>query len=68
MKKETAIELLGGSVTEAAQAIGVSYHAVYRWPDVLSPRITDRVQAALVRMREAKKRKAKQSPVSTSLA
>jgi transposase len=62
MKKETAIELLGGTVTEAAQAIGISYHAVYRWPDVLTPRISDRVQAALARMREAKKRSKKQAP------
>lgn len=49
MDKTKAIELLGGTVTAAAQAIGVSYQAVDKWPDVLPPRIVDRVQAALAR-------------------
>lgn len=49
MKKSEAIELLGGSVSEAAKAIGVTYHAVKKWPDELPPRIADRVYAYLWR-------------------
>jgi hypothetical protein len=37
--------LLGGSITAAARAIGISYHAVHQWPDELPPRIADRVYA-----------------------
>jgi len=47
MLKNEAIELLGGSVSSAAKAVGVSYQAVVKWPDVLPPRIADRVYAAL---------------------
>lgn len=50
MKKSDAIDQLGGSVQSAARAIGVTYQAVKKWPDVLSPRIEDRVVAALSRM------------------
>lgn len=50
MLKTKAIELLGGSVSAAAEAIGVSYQAVDKWPDELPPRIADRVQAALWRI------------------
>lgn len=49
MLKTEAIELLGGSIPAAAEAIGVTYQAVDKWPDELPPRITDRVQAALWR-------------------
>ena len=49
MDKIKAIELLGGSVSEAAKAIGVSYQAVRNWPEKLPNRIEDRVLAALVR-------------------
>jgi len=49
MRKTEAIELLGGSVAAAAEAIGVSYQAVDKWPKKLPPRIADRVQAALWR-------------------
>lgn len=49
MLKTHAIELLGGTVTSAADAIGVSYQAIVKWPAVLPPRIVDRVQAALYR-------------------
>ena len=45
MLKTQAIELLGGSITAAAKAIGISYHAVHQWPDDLPPRIADRVYA-----------------------
>lgn len=45
MHKTQAIELLGGSITSAAKAIGISYQAVNKWPDELPPRIADRVYA-----------------------
>ncbi|WP_207625584.1 hypothetical protein [Paenalcaligenes suwonensis] len=47
MKKETAIKLLGGSVSLAAQKIGITYQAVMKWPDDLTPAIADRVIAAI---------------------
>ena len=46
MLKTKAIELLGGSVSAAADAIGISYQAVHKWPDVLPDSIADRVVAA----------------------
>jgi hypothetical protein len=49
MKKSDAIRLLGGTVSAAAAAVGVTYQAVDRWPDELPPRIADRVFAALWR-------------------
>lgn len=49
MLKTQAIELLGGSVSSAAKAIGVTYQAVGKWPEVLTPAVRDRVQAALYR-------------------
>lgn len=50
MLKLDAIRLLGGSIPAAAEAIGVTYQAVDKWPDELPPRIADRVQAALWRI------------------
>ena len=49
MLKTKAIELLGGTITGAASKIGISYQAVRKWPAELSPRIADRVIAALAR-------------------
>jgi hypothetical protein len=49
MRKTEAIELLGGTTASAAEALGVEYQAVAKWPDELSPRIADRVIAALAR-------------------
>ena len=49
MLKTQAIELLGGSVSAASEAIGISYQAVNQWPDVLPARIADRVYAAMAR-------------------
>jgi len=49
MDKSRAIELLGGSVASAADAVGVSVQAVSQWPDPLPQRIEDRVLAALAR-------------------
>jgi len=45
MRKTQAIELLGGSIAAAAEAIGISYQAVNQWPEELPPRIADRVYA-----------------------
>lgn len=47
MKKHEAIQLLGGTTTEAARAIGILPQAVSQWPEVLPQRIADRVIAAL---------------------
>ena len=55
MDKDEAIRLLGGSVAEAARAIGVTHQAVWQWPDPLPERIADRVQAALWRMEQERK-------------
>ena len=52
MQKQQAITDLGGSITAASKAIGISYQAVKKWPDVLSPRVADRVVAAIGRMRK----------------
>lgn len=60
MKKQEAIELLGGNVTAAAKAVGVTYQAVDKWPEILSDRIRDRVEAAAMRLAKlAKKSKTK---------
>jgi hypothetical protein len=50
MLKTEAIDLLGGTISQAAAAVGVTYQAVDKWPEVLPQRISDRVQAALWRM------------------
>ena len=49
MQKTQAIQLLGGSIRDAADAIGITYKAVHKWPDPLTPRIADRVTAAIAR-------------------
>ena len=49
MDKSEAIRLLGGSIPAAAKEVGASYQAVRKWPEVLPPRIADRVLAALYR-------------------
>lgn len=54
MKKDDAIKLLGGTVSEAARAIGIMPQAVSQWPDVLPSRTSDRVIAALARKDPAK--------------
>lgn len=58
MLKAQAIQLLGGSVTAAADAVGITPQAISQWPETLPPRIADRVQAALARMKRSKQRKA----------
>ena len=54
MKKQKAIELLGGP-HGAAKAIGVTYQAVMKWPDELSTRISDRIWAAIAKKHLPKK-------------
>lgn len=49
MNKAQAIHLLGGTVTAAAKAVGISRSAVSQWPEVLPDAIRDRVQAAIAR-------------------
>ncbi len=49
MLKTKAIELLGGTVSAAAKALGVSYQAVDKWPDVLPARIAERVMGVYAR-------------------
>lgn len=49
MQKTDAIKLLGGTVTQAADAIGINTQAISQWPDVLPPRLVDRVIAGCVR-------------------
>lgn len=49
MRKSKAIELLGGTLSATATAIGVTPQAVMGWPDPLPRRIEDRVVAALAR-------------------
>lgn len=51
MLKSKAIELLGGTTAAAADAVGISYQAVDKWPEELPPRIADRVLAAVARQR-----------------
>ncbi len=49
MKKLEATELLGGTPTAAADAIGITYQAYSQWPEDLPRRLQDRVQAAIAR-------------------
>jgi len=53
MKKSRAIKLLGGTVGSAAKAVGITSSAVTQWPDVLPPRVADRVTAAIARQERA---------------
>ena len=51
MFKTTAINMLGGTTTAAAHAMGISYQAVDKWPPVLPSRIADRVLGVVARRR-----------------
>lgn len=53
MLKTKAIELLGGTVTAAAKAVGITPAAVTQWPDELPGRIVDRVIATMARQGRA---------------
>ena len=58
MNKQQAIELLGGTVSAAARACGVTSSAISQWPDELTKDHIDRVQAALWRKQQAGKQEA----------
>ncbi|WP_227459282.1 Cro/CI family transcriptional regulator [Cupriavidus pauculus] len=49
MEKSKATELLGGTTSAAANAIGISPQAYSQWPDRLPKRLADRVVAAIAR-------------------
>jgi S1-C subfamily serine protease len=49
MQKKHAIDLLGGTVAKAADAIGINSQAISQWPEDLPPRLADRVIAACLR-------------------
>jgi hypothetical protein len=49
MTRDDALQRLGGTATRAAYLIGVTPQAIVMWPEVLTPRLRDRVQAALYR-------------------
>lgn len=51
MHKSKAIEILGGSVSAAAEAMGVTYQAVDKWPDFLPDRIAERVLGVVAKKR-----------------
>lgn len=51
MQKQKAIELLGGTVSAAAEAMGVTYQAVSGWPDELPARIAERVLGVVAKTR-----------------
>lgn len=53
MTKTEAIDLLGGTVSKAAEAIGINSQAISQWPAELPSRLVDRVQAALYRKQQA---------------
>ena len=48
MRKSDVMSMFGSGAA-VAKAIGVTRQAVYQWPEVLPPRIEDRVMAALAR-------------------
>lgn len=68
MLKTEALRLLGGSIPAAAEAVGVTYQAVDKWPATLPPRIADRVQAALWRLQHGMKTEAHSEPETKAAA
>ena len=56
MKKQTAINLLGGTPSKAAKALGYkSVQAVYLWPEKLPQALSDRITGALTRIGKKEK-------------
>lgn len=51
MHKSKAIEILGGTIPAAAEAMGISYQAVDKWPEILPDRIADRVMGVVAKTR-----------------
>jgi hypothetical protein len=54
MNKTDALNLLGGTPTKAAKAIGCTPQAISQWPEPLSQKIIDRVISAAVRVQGKK--------------
>lgn len=51
MKKQTAIELLGGTPKKAAEAMGYrAVQTIYLWPETLPQATADRVAGVVARM------------------
>ena len=51
MKKQTAIELLGGTPKKAAQAMGYrAVQTIYLWPETLPQATADRVAGVAARL------------------
>lgn len=51
MKKDHAIELLGGTAKKAAEAMGYrAVQTIYLWPDELPQATADRVMGAVARI------------------
>lgn len=67
MLKTKAIELLGGTIAAAAEAIGISYQAVKQWPEELPPRIADRVYAVWGRKNVPELAQAPASPAQAAI-
>jgi hypothetical protein len=64
MLKTTAIDLLGGKVSTAAKALGVTHSAISQWPEVLTTPMEGRVLVALTRQAQG----IKQEPVRSVTA
>ena len=59
MKKQTAIDLLGGTPRKAQRALGYkSIQAIYVWPDPLPQATADRVNGAVARLSKKPRGKA----------
>jgi hypothetical protein len=65
MDKSEALRLLGGTA-EAAREIGVTAQAIGQWPDPLTPKIADRIQAALWRKSQGRSRTVAPRPATDS--
>ena len=58
MKKDRAIELLGGTPKKAAEAMGYrAVQTIYLWPDDLPQATADRVMGVVGRIAKAAKRR-----------
>ena len=57
MKKQTAIDMLGGTPKKAAEALGYkAVQTVYLWPEDLPRATADRVMGAAARIQRRKAR------------
>lgn len=64
MKKDRAIELLGGTPKKAAEAMGYrAVQTIYLWPDELPQATADRVMGVVGRMPKPGKRRQRAQPV-----